>query len=88
MKTISRTSRFKRDVKKMKKRGKSFEVFRQVILELAEGNSLDPRYRDHKLIGNYKGTRECHIESDWLLIYKVQKKGTTTCPDRYPLGPI
>jgi len=70
MKKISRTNRFKKDVKKMKKRGKSFDVFKQVIQQLAQGEILDEKFRDHKLIGNYVGTRECHIEPDWLLIYE------------------
>lgn len=54
----------------MKKRGKSFDVFKQVIQHLANGKPLDEKYRDHKLIGDYAGTRECHIEPDWLLIYE------------------
>jgi len=70
MKKISRTNRFKKDVKKMKKRGKSFDVFKQVIQQLAQGEPLDEKFRNHKLIGNYVGTRECHIEPDWLLIYE------------------
>jgi mRNA interferase YafQ len=70
MKKIFRTNRFKKDVKKMKKRGKSFDVFKQVIQQLAHGEQLDEKFRDHKLIGNYVGTRECHIEPDWLLIYE------------------
>ncbi len=70
MKKISSTNRFKKDIKKMKKRGKSFDVFKQVIQQLAQGESLDEKFRDHKLIGNYVGTRECHIEPDWLLIYE------------------
>jgi len=70
MKKISRTNRFKKDVKKIKKRGKSFDVFKQVIQQLAQGEPLDQKFRDHKLTGNYVGTRECHIEPDWLLIYE------------------
>ena len=54
----------------MNKRGKSFEVFKLVIQQLAQGEPLDAKFRDHKLIGNYVGTRECHIEPDWLLIYE------------------
>ena len=68
MKKISSTNRFKKDIKK--KGGKSFDVFKQVIQQLAQGESLDEKFRDHKLIGNYVGTRECHIEPDWLLIYE------------------
>ena len=69
MKTISRTTRFEKDVKKMKKRGKSFSVFKQVISNIASNEILEPKFKDHKLVGNYAGTRECHIEPDWLLIY-------------------
>ena len=70
MKKIARTNRFEKDVKKMKKRGKSFTEFKDVIITLSKGLPLNPKYKDHKLIGNYKGTRECHIEPDWLLIYE------------------
>lgn len=70
MKKICRTNRFKKDVKKMKKQGKSFEVFKQVIEKLANDKPLEERFRDHKLKGEYVGTRECHVEPDWLLIYE------------------
>ena len=53
----------------MDKRGKSFTVFKEVIIALSKGRKLDPKFKDHKLTGNYKDTRECHIEPDWLLIY-------------------
>ena len=53
----------------MKKRGKSFELLKQVISQLANDGSLEPKFRDHKLLGDYSGTRECHLEPDWLLIY-------------------
>lgn len=69
MKTISRTSRFEKDVKKMRKRGKSFSVFKHIITQLYNNEILEPRFKDHKLVGNYVGTRECHIEPEWLLIY-------------------
>ncbi|MDZ7720989.1 MAG: type II toxin-antitoxin system YafQ family toxin [Balneolaceae bacterium] len=70
MKKILRTNRFKKDVKKMKKRGKSFDVFKQVIQKLANDEQIEERFRDHKLKGDYVGTRECHLEPDWLLIYE------------------
>lgn len=54
----------------MKKRRKSFDVFKQIIIKLASGEELEERFRDHKLIGDYVGTRECHIEQGWLLIYE------------------
>lgn len=54
----------------MKKRGKSFEVFKQIIQKLAKDEQLEERFRDHKLKGDYVDIRECHVEADWLLIYK------------------
>ena len=42
-----------------------------LLQRLANGGTLDAKYRDHDLTGNYKGTRECHIEPDWLLIYEI-----------------
>ncbi len=71
MRTIKRTSQFKKDVKLAKRRGKQFVDFKLVIEQLALGQSLSARYRDHALAGGYKGTRECHIEPDWLLIYEL-----------------
>ncbi len=58
MKKIIRTTRFEKDVKKMKKRGKSFGGFKELIITLAKGMPLAPEYKDHKLAGNYMGTRE------------------------------
>lgn len=65
------TSKFKKDIKLLKKQGKNIEKLYEIINILAYGEELDAKYRDHNLIGNYKGYRECHIEPDWLLIYKV-----------------
>ena len=62
------TTQFKKDLKLAKKLDKLFEV----IDILANGGTLDAKYRDHDLTGNYKGTRECHIEPDWLLIYEIR----------------
>jgi mRNA interferase YafQ len=70
MKVIRRTSQFKKDVKRMAKRGKDFSVFKQVLQRLVEGENLETKHRDHLLLGQYKGSRECHIEPDWLLIYE------------------
>ena len=67
------TSKFKKDVKLLKKQGKNIEKLYKIINILAYGEELDAKYRDHNLIGNYKGYRECHIEPDWLLIYKVME---------------
>jgi mRNA interferase YafQ len=71
MRTIHRTTQFKKDVKRMRKRGKKFEIFKEIIEILFDGDLLEAKYRDHLLVGQYKGTRECHIEPDWLLIYEA-----------------
>ena len=63
---------FVKDVKRAERRGKNLEKFKIIARDLLAGNPLDPLHRDHRLVGNYQGRRECHIESDWLLIYKVE----------------
>ena len=71
MKAIRRTSQFKRDVKRMQQQGKDLDKLKRVLESLVEGLGLAQTYRDHVLVGQYKGTRECHIEPDWLLIYEL-----------------
>jgi mRNA interferase YafQ len=71
MKTIRRTSQFKRDVKRIQRQGRELEKLKRVLEVLVKGEPLAARYRDHVLVGQYKGTRECHIEPDWLLIYEL-----------------
>ena len=61
---------FKKDVKRAKKRGKDLAHLKRVIDLLVTPNLLPEKYRDHTLIGQYRNRRECHIEPDWLLIYK------------------
>lgn len=68
---IKFTSQFKKDLKLARKQNKNTDKLFEVIEQLAKGEILDEKYRDHDLIGNYKGCRECHIESDWLLIYEI-----------------
>ena len=65
------TNRFKKDIKLAKKQGKDLDKLFKIIERLAQGETLEAKYRDHSLIGDYKGTRECHIEPDWLLIYEI-----------------
>ena len=67
------TSRFKQDIKTAKKRGYDLSLLTEVIDLLAAGEQLPPKYKDHNLIGNYKGFRECHIQPDWLLIYEISE---------------
>ncbi len=71
MKTTRRTSQFKRDVKRIKQWGKDLDKLKRVLETLVRGEKLAPKYRDHVLVGQYKGTRECHIGPDWLLIYEL-----------------
>jgi len=71
MRTIRRTSQFKRDVKQMEGRGKDLGKLKKVLESLVKDEKLSQEYRDHVLVGQYKGTRECHIEPDWLLIYEL-----------------
>ena len=70
MKVILRTSRFKRDVKRMQRQGKKIEKLKALLAILVNEEPLAPSYRDHVLVGQYKSSRECHIEPDWLLIYE------------------
>ena len=73
MQTPVFTRQFEKDVKRVQRRGKNLEKMKIVIRSLIEEEDLDPIHRDHKLIGNWQGRRECHIESDWLLIYKISE---------------
>ena len=68
------TSMFKKDLKLAKKRGYDLSLLNRVVDMLAMGQPLAEKYKDHSLIGNYKGCRECHITPDWLLIYEVSDK--------------
>ena len=71
MKNLIRGAQFRRDVKLAERRGKNMSKLRELILLLMEGNPLPPRYRDHPLSGDWKHHRDCHIEPDWLLLYKI-----------------
>ena len=69
---ILRTSQFRRDVKLAQKRCKDTDALRTVIEALARGQTLPADYRDHPLKGVFKDCRECHLEGDWLLIYRIE----------------
>lgn len=71
MLTVEFTTQFKRDLRKVKKRGKKLHLIQEVIEKIAKQDFLNKKFRDHALIGNYVGFRELHIEPDWLLIYEV-----------------
>ena len=70
---IKPTTQFKKDLRLAKKRGYELKKLETVIDLLAGGKTLEPKYRDHELVGDYKGFRECHIQPDWLLIYQIQQ---------------
>ena len=65
------SGQYKRDHKTILKRGWNVEHLKAALEVLLNEKTLNVRYRDHELSGNYVGFRECHIESDWLLIYKI-----------------
>ncbi len=70
MLSLSYTKQFGKDLKRMLNRGKPKKKVKEVLKKLINEEQLDARFKDHKLIGNLKDRRECHIEPDWLLIYK------------------
>ncbi len=68
MKTLFQTRQFLKDVKRMRRRGKDLEKLKVIVRRLAQGEPLDARHRDHPLGGEFKGSRDCHIEPNWVLI--------------------
>lgn len=62
---------FKKDFKRVQKRGYDMRLLAAVVETLADGGVLDEKHRDHALTGDWSGYRECHIAPDWLLIYKI-----------------
>ena len=70
---IVTSNQFKRDLKLARKRGCKMEHLRDVVNALANEQKLDEKYRDHRLAGNYNGFRECHVEPDWFLVYRINQ---------------
>lgn len=68
---IHYTTQFKKDYKRIKRQNKNPQKLEQVIKLLLSGRELEPQHKDHSLIGNWKGHRDCHVEPDWLLIYRI-----------------
>ena len=71
---VTQSNQFKKDAKKLGKRGKDLDKLLDVVELLVSGKKLPAKLRDHALTGNWKGWRDCHIEPDWLLIYKMKPK--------------
>ncbi len=67
------TKKFEKDIKSLKKQNKDLTELFDVIDVIAKGETLDKKYKDHKLVGNFNDYRECHIENDFLLVYKIEK---------------
>lgn len=71
MYSIRPTTKFQKDLKRIEKRGYNIALITDIIKKLANGEQLPEKNRDHSLSGDYIGCRECHITSDWLLIYEI-----------------
>lgn len=69
MYVIKPSTRFKKDLKLVAKRGFNIDKLTRVIKQLSQGETLDEKYKDHSLTGNWADFRECHITPDWLLVY-------------------
>ena len=72
MLNLRTTTRFEKDYKKARKSGRDMSRLKRVMTWIANEQPLPLEVRDHKLIGNYRGRRECHLAGDWLLIYKIE----------------
>ena len=70
---VSWTGQFKKDYKLARKRNLNIELLDEIIRKLARGDELPKENRDHALSGNWSGYRECHIQSSWLLIYRIEE---------------
>jgi mRNA interferase YafQ len=68
------TKQFEKDVRRAERRGKNLKKFKIIARTLLSGQALDTIHRDHRLLGSYIGRHECHIESDLLLIYKMEER--------------
>ena len=71
------TNRFQKDIKRAQKRHKDLSKIKAIIDTLINETPLSEKHKDHGLIGNYAGARECHVEPDWLLIYVIDKNTIT-----------
>ena len=70
---LSQTAQFKRDIKRQIKKGKDPKKLSRILEVLLSGSQLSPRYKDHPLKGHWKGRRDCHVEPDWVLIYRISE---------------
>ena len=73
MYTVKPTTKFQRDVRRAARRGYNMSLLTETIKRIAAGEKLPEKFKDHDLIGDYIGCRECHITPDWLLVYKTDQ---------------
>ena len=73
MYTVNYTTRMRRDIRRMKRRGKDLSKLITVLNLLKTGEPLPEIYRDHQLKGDLEDLRECHIELNWLLVYRIDE---------------
>ncbi len=74
MLTLKTTAQFRKDYKRLKKRGYNLNLLEEVLQSLIEEKPLAEKFRDHALAGKYTGFRECHILPDWLLVYQIDSE--------------
>ncbi len=82
MLTIKYHASFKKDYKRIVKRGYNIKLLEDIIKKLANGETLPEKNKDHALSGNYIGCRECHITPDWLLVYEIDNRELILCLTR------
>ncbi len=68
------SNRFKKDLRLAQKRGCRLDLLEEVVDKLAAGEKLPDKHKDHELVGDYIGFRECHIQPDWLLVYRIENE--------------
>ena len=69
---VIETTRFRKDLKKLLKRGLDKAKLLSVVQKLANGEQLPPQFKDHALVGDMAGLRDCHIQNDWVLLYTIE----------------
>ncbi len=69
---VVKLKRFRKNLKKMLRRGKDINKLETVVSMLARGEPLPAKYKDHALSGDLEGLRDCHIENDWVLLYYIE----------------
>ena len=73
---------FKKDLKRLKQQGKKVSLLEDVMEKIISKHTLDKKYKDHSLKGNWIGSRDCHIQSDWILIYRLDEKNNAVIFER------